>query len=152
MDDFLKTQCNERVFAQRFEGVYSIQRICQDCPHRCAVNINFYYYNAASRTWPEGFFKLCLIKHKCQLLLSDIVLTMPFYNRYEREEPFLALNLTVTKCHDLQDSLDQFVKGELLEGDNAYYCEKCNLKVWIANIPLYTPVAFILLLLLLWEV
>ena len=49
--------------------------------------------------------------------------------RYEREEPFLALNLTVTKCHDLQDSLDQFVKGELLEGDNAYYCEKCNQKV-----------------------
>ena len=29
----------------------------------------------------------------------------------------------------LQDSLDQFVKGELLEGDNAYYCEKCGEKV-----------------------
>lgn len=81
IDDYLKAQRHERVFAHRFEGVYSIQRICQDCPHR-----------------------------------------------YEREEPFLALNLTVTKCHDLQDSLDQFVKGELLEGDNAYYCEKCNQK------------------------
>ena len=31
----------------------------------------------------------------------------------------------------LQDSLDQFVKGELLEGDNAYYCEKCGEKVCI---------------------
>ncbi|KAK8401660.1 hypothetical protein O3P69_001054 [Scylla paramamosain] len=81
VDDYLKSQTKEKVFAQRFGGVYSIQRICQDCPHR-----------------------------------------------YEREEPFLALNLTVTKCHDLQDSLDQFVKGELLEGDNAYYCEKCNQK------------------------
>ena len=29
----------------------------------------------------------------------------------------------------LQDSLDQFVKGELLEGDNAYFCEKCGQKV-----------------------
>ncbi|XP_068228806.1 LOW QUALITY PROTEIN: ubiquitin carboxyl-terminal hydrolase 24-like [Palaemon carinicauda] len=81
VDDYLKSKGQESVFARRFEGVYSIQRICQDCPHR-----------------------------------------------YEREEPFLALNLTVTKCHDLQDSLDQFVKGELLEGDNAYYCEKCNQK------------------------
>ncbi|KAK7081025.1 Ubiquitin carboxyl-terminal hydrolase 24 [Halocaridina rubra] len=81
VDDYLKAQRQESVFARRFEGIYSIQRICQDCPHR-----------------------------------------------YEREEPFLALNLTVTKCHDLQDSLDQFVKGELLEGDNAYYCEKCSQK------------------------
>lgn len=81
VDDYLKSGRRESVFAQRFEGVYSIQRICQDCPHR-----------------------------------------------YEREEPFLALNLTVTKCHDLQDSLDQFIKGELLEGDNAYFCEKCSQK------------------------
>lgn len=48
--------------------------------------------------------------------------------RYEREEMFTALNLTV-KNATLQDSLDQFVKGELLEGDNAYYCEKCGEKV-----------------------
>lgn len=34
IDDYLKGQRHERVFAHRFEGVYSIQRICQDCPHR----------------------------------------------------------------------------------------------------------------------
>ncbi|KAB7497647.1 Ubiquitin carboxyl-terminal hydrolase 24, partial [Armadillidium nasatum] len=81
IDDYLKGRNLESVFSRRFEGLYSIQRICQDCPHR-----------------------------------------------YEREEPFLALNLTVTKCSDLHDSLDQLVKGELLEGDNAYYCEKCSKK------------------------
>ena len=44
----------------------------------------------------------------------------------EREEAFLAkLNLAV-KNATLQDSLDQFVKGELLEGDNAYFCDKCG--------------------------
>ena len=48
--------------------------------------------------------------------------------RYEREEIFFALNVTV-KNATLQDSLDQFVKGELLEGDNAYFCEKCGQKV-----------------------
>jgi len=48
--------------------------------------------------------------------------------RYEREEVFYALNVTV-KNATLEDSLWQFVKGELLEGDNAYFCEKCNTKV-----------------------
>ncbi len=48
--------------------------------------------------------------------------------RYEREEVFFALNVTV-KNATLQDSLAQYVKGELLEGDNAYFCEKCGAKV-----------------------
>ncbi len=52
--------------------------------------------------------------------------------RYEREEVFFALNVTV-KNATLQDSLDQYVKGELLEGDNAYFCEKCGEKVSHAN-------------------
>ena len=29
----------------------------------------------------------------------------------------------------LEDSLEQFVNGEILEGDNAYFCEKCNERV-----------------------
>ena len=48
--------------------------------------------------------------------------------RYEREEPYFALNLPV-KSGSLEDSLRQFVAGEKLEGDNAYLCEKCNEKV-----------------------
>ena len=60
------------------------------------------------------------------------VITVLYYAtiscRYEREEVFFALNVTV-KNATLQDSLDQFVKGELLEGDNAYFCEKCGEKV-----------------------
>ncbi len=49
-------------------------------------------------------------------------------SRYEREEVFFALSVTV-KNQTLQDSLDQYVKGELLDGDNAYFCEKCGEKV-----------------------
>ena len=48
-------------------------------------------------------------------------------HRYEREQSFMALNLTV-KSNNLQESLAEFVKGELLEGDNAYFCEKCSVK------------------------
>lgn len=51
--------------------------------------------------------------------------------RYEREETFMALNLGVTSCQSLEISLDQFVRGEVLEGSNAYYCEKCKEKVCI---------------------
>ena len=29
----------------------------------------------------------------------------------------------------LEDSLEQFVNGEILEGDNAYFCEKCKERV-----------------------
>ena len=50
-------------------------------------------------------------------------------DRYEREETFMALNLGVTSCQSLEISLDQFVRGEVLEGSNAYYCEKCKEKV-----------------------
>ena len=47
---------------------------------------------------------------------------------YEREESFLSLSLPV-KSKTLQESLKEFVKGDWLEGDNAYLCEKCQEKV-----------------------
>lgn len=60
------------------------------------------------------------------------------FHRYEREETFMALNLGVTSCQSLEISLDQFVRGEVLEGSNAYYCEKCKEKVGITLRLLYT--------------
>lgn len=60
------------------------------------------------------------------------------FHRYEREETFMALNLGVTSCQSLEISLDQFVRGEVLEGSNAYYCEKCKEKVGIMLRSLYT--------------
>jgi len=35
----------------------------------------------------------------------------------------------VKNKHSIKESLDSFVEGEMLEGDNAYYCEKCEKKV-----------------------
>ena len=58
---------------------------------------------------------------------SDHKICQECPHKYEREQPFMALNLTV-KSNNLTESLDQFVRGELLEGDNAYYCEKCQAK------------------------
>lgn len=47
----------------------------------------------------------------------------------------MALNLGVTSCQSLEISLDQFVRGEILEGSNAYYCEKCKEKVMLPPLP-----------------
>ncbi|XP_077980970.1 ubiquitin carboxyl-terminal hydrolase 24-like [Glandiceps talaboti] len=80
LDEYLKKQNHKELFKPKFQGIFSDQKICKDCPHR-----------------------------------------------YEREEPFFALNLTV-KSQNLESSLEQFVRGEILEGDNAYFCEKCSEK------------------------
>ena len=49
--------------------------------------------------------------------------------RYSREESFTALNIDIRNQQHLFESLDAFVKGDLLEGANAYHCEKCDKKV-----------------------
>lgn len=68
-----------------------------------------------------------IFKTKYEGSFSDQKICQGCPHRYEREDTFTALNLPV-KSHNLLDSLDQFVKGELLEGDNAYFCEKCGEK------------------------
>ncbi|XP_070538663.1 ubiquitin carboxyl-terminal hydrolase 9X-like isoform X2 [Ptychodera flava] len=50
-------------------------------------------------------------------------------HRYSREESFTTLNVDIRNHQNLLDSLEQYVKGDLLEGANAYRCEKCNKKV-----------------------
>uniref|UniRef100_UPI0035900D99 ubiquitin carboxyl-terminal hydrolase 9X-like n=1 Tax=Myxine glutinosa TaxID=7769 RepID=UPI0035900D99 len=50
-------------------------------------------------------------------------------HRYQREESFTTLNIDIRNHQHLLDSLEQYVKGDLLEGANAYHCEKCNKKV-----------------------
>ena len=66
-------------------------------------------------------FKCC---YQCNILL--------YYCRYSREEPFTALNVDVRHHDNLYESLDAFVKGDLLEGANAYHCDKCDKKVFFA--------------------
>ena len=50
-------------------------------------------------------------------------------HRSEREEPFQAITLEVQGFDSLHESLAAYVRGELLEGDNAYNCDKCGAKV-----------------------
>ena len=54
---------------------------------------------------------------------------MVFLCRYSKDDPFIALTIDIRNHQNLVESLDQFVKGDLLEGANAYHCDKCNKKV-----------------------
>jgi ubiquitin carboxyl-terminal hydrolase 9/24 len=47
----------------------------------------------------------------------------------ERSEDFLSLGVTIKNKTSLEHALKEFIKGEVLDGDNAYYCEKCEKKV-----------------------
>ncbi|KAK4299795.1 hypothetical protein Pmani_027957 [Petrolisthes manimaculis] len=49
--------------------------------------------------------------------------------KYSREETFTVISIDIRNYSNLYDSLEQYVKGNLLEGDNAYLCEKCDKKV-----------------------
>ncbi|KAH8204574.1 hypothetical protein TruAng_001203 [Truncatella angustata] len=44
----------------------------------------------------------------------------------ERIEPFSAIQCDIKGISSLQDSLQAYVDGEVMEGDNKYKCEKCN--------------------------
>ena len=48
-------------------------------------------------------------------------------HRSDLVEPFMSLSVSI-RTGNLDDSLEQFVKGEVLEGDNAYLCEECDEK------------------------
>lgn len=48
---------------------------------------------------------------------------------YDREEAFLGVNLIVKNTKNIEESLENFVEGQTLVGDNAYYCEECKMKV-----------------------
>lgn len=50
-------------------------------------------------------------------------------HRYSKEEPFSVFSVDIRNHSSLTESLEQYVKGELLEGADAYHCDKCNKKV-----------------------
>ncbi|CAL8103226.1 unnamed protein product [Calicophoron daubneyi] len=60
---------------------------------------------------------------------ADQKLCIDCPHQYSRNEPFTTLNVDIRNHQNLLQSLDQYVKGDRLEGDNAYWCEACKKKV-----------------------
>eukprot|EP00483_Globobulimina_turgida_P008234 UN08250 len=49
-------------------------------------------------------------------------------HKSEREEAFHTVSLTVKNKSSLRESLELYVKGDILDGDNKWQCGKCNSK------------------------
>ena len=61
-----------------------------------------------------GVFAQQIVSHQCA-------------HSSEREQEFLTVGLEVKK--DIGESLSYLVKGQMLDGENKYYCEQCDAKV-----------------------
>jgi ubiquitin carboxyl-terminal hydrolase 9/24 len=62
-------------------------------------------------------------------LLSNELICRDCPHQSSREELFLALPLQVKNKRSIYEGLQTMTEGEMLEGDNAYFCEKCEKKV-----------------------
>ena len=51
----------------------------------------------------------------------------PYYS--QREEPYYRITLDIKGHKKLEEALDAYVKGEILDGDNQYFVEKYNKKL-----------------------
>ena len=50
-------------------------------------------------------------------------------HKSEKIEDFTTISLQVKNKHSLEECLDSYIESEILQGDNAYLCEKCEKKV-----------------------
>ncbi|PIK60875.1 Ubiquitin carboxyl-terminal hydrolase 24 [Apostichopus japonicus] len=105
IDGFLKEKKQKEVFRPKFQGVFLNQMICHGCPHRGHSRV-------LTRFSSESLGFRIKVKRAQQ---------------EGTEEEFFALNLGI-KSESLEASLEQFIQGEMLEGENAYLCEDCNEK------------------------
>ena len=81
----------------------------------------------------EGFLKdtpyQTLIKQHFGGLQVTELIGKDCTHRSERYEPFLSISVEVKNKKSLQEGLESFVAGEMLEGENAYQCDHCEAKV-----------------------
>lgn len=60
--------------------------------------------------------------------LCHVIICQECKHRSERSEDCLSLSLDVKGKSNITESLKLYIQGEALDGDNQYYCEKCQAK------------------------
>ncbi|VDN45656.1 unnamed protein product [Gongylonema pulchrum] len=90
------------------------------------------FYNALFDSIDEGL-KILGEPRICEKLFggtfADQKICKDCPHRYQREETFTSISVDVRSHNNLLDSLKEYVKGDILNNDNAYLCEECNKKV-----------------------
>jgi len=61
--------------------------------------------------------------------LSHQIISQECEHTTEREEDFMTLSVDVQNKNCLDESLQLFVQGDMLDGDNKYFCDRCQKKV-----------------------
>ncbi|VDM41159.1 unnamed protein product [Toxocara canis] len=107
------------------------------------------FYNAMFDSIDEGLKKIGEAPI-CEKLFggtfADQKICKDCPHRYLREEPFTSISVDIRSHNNLLDSLKEYVKGDLLNNDNAYLCEECNKKVTaikrlcVAKLPPYLTI------------
>ena len=121
------------------KGYYTPRSLCLAFkePDGSATNLNeqkdvFEFYSGLMDKLEEQLKKTThenLVKNHFGGTVIREIICRGCPHSYEREEPFLAINLEVKNKKHIIDGLNSYVEGETLDGDNAYLCEKCNIKV-----------------------
>ncbi|OAF68562.1 hypothetical protein A3Q56_03730 [Intoshia linei] len=62
-------------------------------------------------------------------VFADEKISKECVHDYTKYENFTALCVDVGNFDNLTESLEQYVEGDLLEGENAYFCSRCNKNV-----------------------
>lgn len=129
----------QRVFAglkYSTKQCISIKRLCRVLEGSSVVNVNEQmdveeFLNAFMDQLERqlGPNKALIGNHFGGQLATEIIGKGNCVHTSERIEAFLTLPLEVKNKKSLLDSLESLVKGETLEGDNAYQCDLCNAKV-----------------------
>ena len=93
------------MLSEHFGGVLNNELICLDCPHQ--------------RQSPEPFLAL------------SVPIAGPFaFSAFSRKaKPNLPMRTHATGKSNLEEALAQYVKGEMLDGPNAYMCGQCKKKI-----------------------
>ena len=70
-----------------------------------------------------------LVKDMFKLTLANEIICKDCPHRSETKEEAISVILSVKNKKSIYESLNAYVQSDTLEGENAYYCERCDKKV-----------------------
>ncbi len=70
-----------------------------------------------------------LVKNMFKLTLANEIICRDCPHRSETNEDAISIILSVKNKKSIYESLNAYVQSDTLEGENAYYCERCDKKV-----------------------
>jgi len=70
-----------------------------------------------------------LIKDTFKLTLANEIICRDCPHRSETNEDAISIIVSVKNKKTLHEGLKAYIEADILEGDNAYYCERCDKKV-----------------------